>query len=47
MLDASLKTQLKSYLEKVTQPIEIVASLDDGDKSREMLGLLQDIAEQL
>jgi len=44
MLDASLKTQLKSYLEKVTQPIEIVASLDDGDKSREMLGLLQDIA---
>ncbi|QEI05119.1 alkyl hydroperoxide reductase subunit F [Pigmentiphaga aceris] len=44
MLDASLKTQLKSYLEKVTQPIEIVASLDDGDKSREMLGLLQEIA---
>ncbi|HEX7633929.1 MAG TPA: alkyl hydroperoxide reductase subunit F [Noviherbaspirillum sp.] len=45
MLDANLKTQLKAYLEKVTQPIEIVASLDDGDKSREMLALLQDIAQ--
>ncbi len=44
MLDATLKTQLQSYLEKVTQPFEIVASLDDGEKSREMLGLLQDIA---
>lgn len=43
MLDANLKTQLKSYLEKVTQPIEIVASLDDGAKSQEMLGLLRDI----
>jgi alkyl hydroperoxide reductase subunit F len=43
MLDASLKTQLKAYLEKVTKPFEIVASLDDGAKSQEMLGLLQDI----
>jgi len=44
MLDTNLKTQLKVYLEKVTQPFEIVASLDDGEKSREMLSLLQDIA---
>ncbi|MDC6636301.1 alkyl hydroperoxide reductase subunit F, partial [Leclercia adecarboxylata] len=44
MLDTNLKTQLKGYLEKVTQPFEIVASLDDGDKSRELLSLLQDIA---
>lgn len=43
MLDANLKTQLKAYLEKVTQPFEIVASLDDSDKSRELLALLQDI----
>ncbi|PVZ20010.1 MULTISPECIES: alkyl hydroperoxide reductase subunit F [unclassified Pseudomonas] len=43
MLDATLKTQLKTYLERVTQPIEIVASLDDGAKSRELLGLLHDI----
>ena len=44
MLDANLKTQLKAYLEKVTQPIEIVASLDATDKSQEMLTLLKDIA---
>jgi NADH-dependent peroxiredoxin subunit F len=44
MLDANLKTQLKSYLEKVTQSIEIVAYLDDGEKSQELQGLLQDIA---
>lgn len=43
MLDANLKAQLKSYLERVTQPIEIVASLDDGAKSQEMLALLKDI----
>lgn len=43
MLDANLKSQLKSYLERVTQPIELVASLDDGAKSREMLELLQEI----
>ncbi|MGX5218712.1 alkyl hydroperoxide reductase subunit F [Pseudomonas segetis] len=43
MLDANLKNQLKAYLEKVTQPFEIVASLDDSDKSRELHGLLEDI----
>ena len=44
MLDVNLKNQLKTYLEKVTQPFEIVASLDDSDKSRELNGLLEDIA---
>ncbi|AHL76580.1 alkyl hydroperoxide reductase [Stutzerimonas stutzeri] len=44
MLDSNLKTQLKTYLEKVTQPFEIVASLDDGAKSQEMLSLLEEIA---
>ncbi|WP_459205411.1 alkyl hydroperoxide reductase subunit F [Pseudomonas sp. MLB6B] len=44
MLDATLKSQLKTYLERVTQPIEIVASLDDGAKSREMHDLLVEIA---
>ncbi|TFL11373.1 alkyl hydroperoxide reductase subunit F [Pusillimonas caeni] len=43
MLDANLKTQLKSYLEKVSQPIEIVASLDEGAKSQELRELLQEI----
>ena len=46
MLDANIKAQLKSYLERVTQPIEIVASLDDGPKSREMKELLDDVAAQ-
>lgn len=44
MLDATLKTQLKAYLEKVTQPIEIVASLDDSAKSAELNELLQEIS---
>ncbi|MFT4190758.1 MAG: alkyl hydroperoxide reductase subunit F [Comamonas sp.] len=43
MLDANLKSQLKTYLERVTQSIEIVASLDDSAKSQETLALLQDI----
>ncbi|MBH9552715.1 alkyl hydroperoxide reductase subunit F [Inhella gelatinilytica] len=44
MLDAALKTQLQAYLERVTQPFEIVATLDDSGSSQEMLALLQDIA---
>src|SRR5690606_3486397 len=45
MLDANLKGQLKGYLANITQPIELVASLDDGAKSREMQELLNEIAE--
>lgn len=45
MLDAGLKTQLKAYLENITQPIELVASLDGGEKSAEMRELLVEIAE--
>ena len=44
MLDAKLKDQLKAYLANITQPIELVASLDDGAKSKELLGLLETIA---
>ena len=43
MLDTNTKAQLQGYLERITQPVEIVASLDDGDASREMLDLLEDI----
>jgi len=43
MLEDGLKSQLKSYLERVTKPFEIVATLDDSDNSREMHGLLQDV----
>lgn len=44
MLDDTLKTQLKAYLERVTQPFEIEASLSDSESSRELQQLLQDIA---
>ena len=43
MLDDQLKSQLATYLERVTQPFEMVASLDDGDTSREMHELLTTI----
>ena len=43
-LDASLKDQLKTHLEKVTHPVELAASLDDGAKSTELLELLEEIA---
>jgi len=45
MLDANLKAQLAAYLERMTQPVEIVASLDDTQASRDMQALLKDIAE--
>lgn len=45
MLDANLKGQLKTYMANITQPIELVASLDEGAKSRELEGLLGEIAE--
>ncbi|WP_426664305.1 alkyl hydroperoxide reductase subunit F [Rhodanobacter aciditrophus] len=44
MLDEAIKAQLKGYLEKLTQPIELVAALDDSAKSRELDKLLQEIA---
>ena len=43
MLDANLRQQLQTYLERLVQPVEIVASLDDSDASREMQELLQEI----
>ncbi|MBR9970307.1 alkyl hydroperoxide reductase subunit F [Magnetospirillum sulfuroxidans] len=45
MLEETLKTQLKAYLEMVEQPIQLVASLDDGAKSLEMQELLAEIAQ--
>ena len=45
MLDDSTKAQLKSYLERATKPIEIVASLDDSKASVELQSLLRDVAD--
>ncbi len=43
MLDDAIKTQLTAYLEKLQQPIELVASFDDSAKAQEMRALLLDI----
>ena len=43
MLDETLRQQLQTYLERLTQPVELVAALDDSDASLEMRALLQDI----
>jgi len=45
MLDAAIQAQLKTYLEKVVQPIELVASLDDSATGREMKELLTEITQ--
>ena len=45
MLDAATKAQLQSYLERATQPIEIVASLDDSQASGELQSMLRDVAD--
>ncbi len=44
MLDDTLKTQLGAYLERVTQPFELVATLGDDETSHQMRELLQTIA---
>ncbi len=44
MLDNNLKNQLAAYLEKLTKPVELIATLDDSAKSAEIRALLTDIA---
>ncbi len=44
MGDASLSAQLKTHLEKLTMPIVLASSLDDGAKSTELAELLTEIA---
>ena len=46
MLDNELKTQLKAYLERLQQPIELIASLDDSAAAAQMRELLNEIAAQ-
>ena len=44
MLDADLKTQLASLLEKLQHPITLAAALDESDASSELNALLEEIA---
>lgn len=43
MLDSNLKEQLKAYFAKISQPVALLASVDDSAKSQEMLDLLREI----
>lgn len=45
MLDASLKSQLRSYLERLVHDVVLVASLDDREASAEVRTLLEEVAE--
>jgi NADH-dependent peroxiredoxin subunit F len=44
MLDATLKAELGTYLQRLTAPVEITATVDEGAQSGEMLQLLAEIA---
>ena len=46
MLDANIKSQLKTYFERIVQPIVLTATLDDSAASAQMLELLNEVAEQ-
>ncbi|MFN6961970.1 MAG: thioredoxin family protein, partial [Rhodocyclaceae bacterium] len=44
MLDDTIKTQLAAYLERLVEPIELVATIDDSDASRQIVELMHEIA---
>jgi NADH-dependent peroxiredoxin subunit F len=45
MLDANIKQQLKTYLQMLRHPIELVASLDNSEKAHSMEELVKEIGE--
>ncbi len=44
MLDDAIKAQLKAYFERITQPVELIASLDDSQGAAEIRELVAEIA---
>lgn len=44
MLDETLQSQLRAYLTKIVQPVELIASLDESQGAQEMRTLLETIA---
>jgi alkyl hydroperoxide reductase subunit F len=44
MLADDLTAQLKAHFEKITRPVELVSSLDDGPKSAQLAELLDELA---
>ncbi|MDF2177239.1 alkyl hydroperoxide reductase subunit F [Aliiglaciecola sp. CAU 1673] len=45
MLDTKLKNELKAYLANLKRPVELQVNADDGDKSKQLLALANEIAE--
>lgn len=45
MLDATIRSQLSAYLERINSPIELIASLDERPESAQMRTLIEQIAE--
>ena len=43
MLDTNIQEQLKAYLQRLKQPIQIMTSLDNSDASAQMRELVSDI----
>ena len=44
MLDANIQARLKTYMERLAAPIELLATLDAGETSGEMRVLLEQVA---
>ncbi|NBX57043.1 MAG: alkyl hydroperoxide reductase subunit F [Gammaproteobacteria bacterium] len=44
MLDETLQSQLRAYLTKIVQPVELIASLDESQGAQEMRALLETIS---
>ena len=44
MLDAAMQAQLKTYLGNLREGVELIASLDDSEKSRQTRALIEQIA---
>ena len=43
LLDANIVEQLKVYFDKIDEPIELAAFLNDSDKSKELDSFLQEV----
>ena len=44
MLDAAIQSQLTAYLQRITAPVELIATLDDSDTAAQMRTLITEIA---
>jgi alkyl hydroperoxide reductase subunit F len=44
MLDPKLTSALRAHLARIERPVEIAATLDDGEASRELAALLEEVA---